>query len=194
MSSEKIILEIRREAEERVAAIRKETEEGVQNIIDEAQKEAGAGYAAAMKKGIGEIREEERRLISLAGLEANELVRETKEKGISDCFSEADKRLSDISSSVNYPAILAGLIEEGKKAVGGDELIILTRREDLETVNGIIAGEKCLSSGEGETRDAGVIVLSEKLNVRIDQTFPERLKRMKKRLTHDTAVMLYGRI
>ncbi|UUX92650.1 V-type ATP synthase subunit E [Methanoplanus endosymbiosus] len=194
MSAEAIMQEIRREAEERVAAVKKEAEEKNREIINEARREAEAEYAAVMKEGLREIREEERRLISLANLEANELVRQIKEKGISNCFSEAERILSEISSSGNYPAILARLIEEGKAAIGEDELFVLTRREDRELVKGLIPAFNGLNMDDVEIRDAGVVLRSARLNIRIDQTFPERLKRLKKRLTHDTAVMLYDRV
>ena len=180
-----------REAEERIAVIRKEAEERAKAITGEAEKEAKAGYDAVMKAGLKEIREDKRRLISLANMDARAVVRETKEKGIANCFFEAERRISEISSSGNYPLVLAMLINEAKLEAGESRVAAAVRREDRDLVNALVPDINGLYLSDEEIRDAGVVVYADELNVRIDQTFSERMKRMKKKLTHDTAMMLY---
>lgn len=194
MSSEAIIEEIRREAEERVAAVRKETEERKKAIREEAEKEAKAGYDAVMKAGLKEIRDEKRRQISLANMQAREVVRKAKEKGIANCFFEAERRISEISSSGNYPPVLALLINEAKKEAGESRIAAAVRREDRDLVTALIPDINGLYLSDEEIRDAGVVVYADEGNIRIDQTFSGRMKRMKKKLAHETAMMLYDRL
>ncbi|MBP2133327.1 vacuolar-type H+-ATPase subunit E/Vma4 [Methanomicrobium sp. W14] len=194
MSSEVIIRQIREDAEKKIRSVREDAEKRRDEILNMALEEAELGSAALISEKKREFSEEERRLLSLTRLEANRLVREAKEEGIEKCILEAEKRLDNIYSDEKYPEILRKLIEEGANETGDGEVYVIARREDQRIVSEIISVYENIRLSDETITSTGVIIYSKNPEIRIDQTFRERLKRQKKQLIHDTAMMLYGRI
>lgn len=191
--SQKKADQIINEAEERATEITEQgkvnSQEEEKNIIENANKEA-------------EIRKQQ--IISDAKLNSKRKILEAREELVAAAFQKAIEELGKIASSESedYIKSLTTLIEEASLEIGGGNLKISVKEEDIKKIEPSLSNlEKAVSEATGnkttfsmgETIDTigGVVVKTADGNVEVNNTIEARMERFRGLLRLEVAKVLF---
>lgn len=193
MAIETIIARIESDAEEGAQQNREETKQEIGRILSEAGKTAEERHSRIIARGEHEIKIITGRILSQARMDARHMMREAKERGISDCFSEAEKSLTHITQTTRYETILRNLIRDAIDELGAEDAVIISTERDREIVRKILLemGEKISIGTECAIAIGGVIVRSRSGSVTVNNTFDVRLERQRDGLVYELSRILY---
>ena len=193
MAIETIIARIESDAEEEAQRIREETKQEIGRILSEAGKTAEERHSGIIARGEQEIKTITGRILSQARMDARHMLREAKERGISDCFSEAEKSLTHITQTTRYETILRDLIRDAIDELGAEDAVIISTERDREIVRKILpeTGKKISIGTECAIAIGGVIVRSRSGSVTVNNTFDVRLERQRDGLVYELSRILY---
>jgi len=193
MAIETIIARIESDAEEEAQRIREEMKQKIGRILSEAGKTAEERYSRIITRGEHEIKIITGRILSQARMDARHMMREAKERGISDCFSEAEKSLTHIIQTTRYETILRNLTRDAMDELGAEDAVIISTERDREMVRKILPdmGEKISVGTECAIAIGGVIVRSRSGSVTVNNTFDVRLERQRDGLVYELSRILY---
>jgi ribonuclease Y len=161
-------------------AARQQAEEKAQAIKEEILRSAREEAASTKQQGI-----------SAARLEAQRKLLAKREELISQVFTEAQKRLTELRHSDAYPNVLRRLLVEAAAGLGGGNLVVLANEEDrallsdefLAQVAQGLDRETTLRRSESSVEvEGGVIVERTDGHIRYDNSFAARLERSKDEL------------
>lgn len=191
---EEIIERIRQDTAAEVERIRREAADEEARILREERAATERAAGAIVAEGEREAERLRRRVLARARLSARGRLRACREAAISRAFEEAGRRIAALQTSDEYPAILRGLIQEGREVVGGGQITVLCHAED----RGAVSIACCTMDGvtvqpfprEERGRDGGVVVVAG--TSRCDQRFSARIARMREELTGKAAAILFG--
>ncbi|MEX2739468.1 MAG: V-type ATP synthase subunit E [Candidatus Wukongarchaeota archaeon] len=194
---EGILSDAKAEAEEFIEKAKAEVEEILSKAEEKAQKEA----QEILARGERELEAEKRR--SLGKIRLAEKMRKLKamEEHIDKAFEETLESLRELARTSDYKEILANFIVEGGIGLGGGELKVMARKEDIKDINAgqlaeVIAketgNETTVSLSEANVNCAGgVIVQLKDGSIIIDNTFEARLERDRRDLRVKIAKILF---
>lgn len=191
--SQKKADQIINEAEERATEITEQgkvnSQEEEKNIIENANKEA-------------EIRKQQ--IISDAKLNSKRKILEAREELVAAAFQKAIEELGKIASSESedYIKSLTTLIEEASLEIGGGNLKISVKEEDIKKIEPSLSNlEKAVSEATGnkttfsmgETIDTigGVVVKTADGNIEVNNTIEARMERFRGLLRLEVAKVLF---
>jgi V/A-type H+-transporting ATPase subunit E len=158
-------------------------------ILSEAEKQANLKY---------------QQVISEAKMNSRRMELEAREDVIEESFKIAEKKLKEIASSgsLEYIKSLKGIITEAAIEIGGGELIVLLKNDDVAKIKDSITSiEKDVTNKIGVKTEleigdniniiGGVIVKTKNGEIEINNTIETRLLRFKKTLRSEVAKILF---
>lgn len=202
-------------AEKIVSNIISDAQTKADATIQKAQEETSAILAEGEKKAqiesekIGESAERQahmkyQQLISEAKMNSKRMKLEAREEIIEESFKKAREQLKKMvaDSDVDYVASLKKIIIEASTEIGGGELILCLKEEDVATIKKEIkslekevtdkTGQKTtLKIGENITAIGGAIVKTENGEIEVNNTIDARMLRFKKALRSEVAKVLF---
>ncbi len=195
MGIDKIIAKIKSDANTEVQRINMETKQDVDKILAEAEKKGEQEYANIVERGKRDIEVISNRIKSGARMDARRIVMGARDQGVSQCFTEAVKSLSDLTKNKKYETVLKNLIQDGIEGLDLDEVIIISAERDRAIVKKVVSGMSCKTVMGKEEIDVigGVVIRSKSGDVTVNNTFETILERQKNDLRHEVSKILYER-
>ncbi len=188
---EKIIAQIEKTAEGKVADILAKAREKAEGILAEARGQAAEQERAALARGEQESRRESQRILAEARIQARRACVKAQEDTVKQAFSQAMQALQTLADGgSSYPDVLKRLIVESITATDTSDLEVLVRQADrslltAEMLNSV-AEEGSRGTGrtivltlaaESVAAAGGAVVRSLDGRVRVDNTFEARTSR-----------------
>ena len=186
MTAEKIIDQIRKDAENEVKQILKAAEKQSADTIDTARKKAEVESEKILSNGKKQGENIKKILVSKASQDTKKEIMKTKEKIIEECFTKAHHRLSTLKE-LEYKKIVAKLIKDGCKKLGGDCIVIVSRGIDKKIAKNM--GLKITGTVEVS---GGVILKSSDGRITLDNTFDGILRREKDKIRIKVGKLLFS--
>lgn len=191
MGIDKIIAKIKSDANAEVQRIEVEAKQEVDKILAEADKKGKQEYANIVERGKRDIEAIGNRIKSGARMGARRITMEARGQGISRCFTEAVKSLSDLTKK--YETVLKRLVVDGIEVIGLDEVIIMSAERDHAIVKKVVSSmsDKVVMGKESIDAIGGVIIKSSSGDVTVNNTFEAILERQKNDLRYGVSKILY---
>jgi V/A-type H+-transporting ATPase subunit E len=158
-------------------------------ILSEAEKQANLKY---------------QQVISEAKMNSRRMELEAREEMIEESFKRAEEKLKEIaySGSMEYIESLKRIVTEAAIEIGGGELIVLLKKDDVPKIKDSIASiEKDVTDkigvntkleiGDNINTIGGVIVKTKNGEIEVNNTIEIRLSRFKKTLRSEVAKILF---
>lgn len=185
MTAEKIIQQIKKDSEKEINQILDEAKKQATVIVKDAKKEAEQESEKILSEGKKQSENIYKILISKANQDAKKDLMIAQEEIIEDCFIKAHHSLSTLNKA-RYKTIVTMLIKNGIKKLGQQSTILVSRDIDKK-----IAEEMGLKiSGNVETA-GGVILKSADEKITLDHTFDGILKRKKHEIRIKAGMLLF---
>lgn len=186
MSAETIIKKIKSDAEQKAKEIKKEAEQEADNIKNETTKKAKKQSDDIIEKGKQQAENRKKILISQAHQNAKRKEMNAKEDIINTCFSKALKHLENMDEN-EYITLVKQLIKQGRKQIPGDCTLKISREADKT-----IAKQLSIPVSGKISATGGVVLVSKKGTITIDNTFEGILKREKDRIRVKVGKLLFS--
>jgi len=187
MPAEKIIDQIKKDAQKEVKEILKEAEKQANKIIRESKKEAEEQAEKILSDGKKQSEKIRKILVSKANQDTKKEIMNVQEKIIEECFLKAHHRLSTLSEK-EYKEIVSFLMRDGSKKLGGECMVIISRDLDKK-----IAENMGLKIAGNIESSGGIILQSNDRRVTLDHTFDGILKREKNKIRIMVGKLLFSR-
>ena len=195
---EDIVSNAKVEADQLLNESKKQVKEILQRGKDAAEKEKMTIIENESKK----IVELEKQQIASINLQARRDILQKKEEEIKKAFDKAQVELQGFTKKAEYPKVLEGLIIEAGAAIGGGDLVILTRKEDKTKVKDLatisksitkICGNKCSLKISKDSINAigGIVIQAADESIRMDNTFEARLEQKYGKIRAEVAKKLF---
>ena len=187
MSAEKIIEQIKKDAEKEIKQIKKEAGKESEKIIDNAKKQAKVEAEKILENGKKQAENTKRILISKENQDIKREIMNAREKVIEDCFVKAHQKLSMIKGK-EYEDTVTKYVKNGVNKLGKDCSVLKSRAEDKKII------EK-LGLKTDDTIDAsgGVKLVSKDGRITLDYTFDGILKRDKHKIRNKVGRLLFSK-
>jgi len=189
-----LLEDAKREAEKIIRDAEKRAEEILRKAKEDAEKTRGQLLAKAKDKG--EI--ERKKILSQTEIEAKSRLLEAKEKLVNEVFSRALLRLKKFTQTEEYRVCLLKLIEDAVKRIGSNNLVVYVNSRDREWLMKEGLRKLCEKIDvklklADETLNClgGCIIKTPDGKISYDNTFEERLKRLKHILRIKVAKILF---
>ncbi|HML04478.1 MAG TPA: V-type proton ATPase subunit E [Methanobacterium sp.] len=200
----KIVSSIMSEAQSKADAIIQESEKEASLIMEEGDKEAISEKEKILENANKQSAMKYQQLISEAKMNSRRAELEAREEVIETAFKNAEEELQKIAagSSEEYKESLKKIIKEASVEIGGGELVLSTKEEDVAKIKDSIptlekeieteAGNKTtLEIGENIRTIGGAVVKTKNGDVEVNNTFEARMSRFKKSLRSEVAQVLF---
>jgi len=188
---DKIIAQIEKTAEEKVADILAKAREKAEGILAEAREQASEQERATLARGEQESRRESQRILAEARIQARRACVKAQEDTVKQAFSQAMQGLQSLADGgSSYPDVLKRLIVESIAATDTNDLEVLVRQADRALLTAEVLGAAAAEAGsvtgrsikltlgaESVTAAGGAVVRSLDGRVRVDNTFEARTTR-----------------
>ena len=138
-------------------------------------------------------------------MKSRRLVLETREEVIEESFNKATEELNKISHTTDkeYVDSLKGIIEEAALEIGGGNLIIYTKEEDVSKIENLVeaiasnvksetGNDTKFEFGNGIDTIGGAILKTKNGEIEVNNTIEARLLRYKKDLRSQVAKILFN--
>ena len=187
MSAEKIIEQIKKDAETEIKQIQKEAEKKGQTIILEAKKEAKEEAEKILKIGENQAENLYKIIISKENQNNKRKIMNFKEEIINECFIKAHQKFSTVKGRV-YENTISKYVQKGVKKLDEDCIILTSRSEDKKILEKL--GFK--TSGNIEA-SGGIKILSKDGKIILDYTFDGILKRDRGKIRNKIGKLLFSK-
>ena len=202
--ADKIVSSIISEAQSKADAIIQEAEKEAALIAEEGQKEAALEKEKILENAKKQSAMKYQQLISEAKMNSRRAELEAREELIENAFKRAEEELKKIAStdSDEYKESLKKIIEEASIEIGGGDLILSLKEDDVAKVKDAIpaiekdieksTGTKTtLEIGENINTIGGAIVKTKNGEIEVNNTIEARTLRFKKVLRSEVAKVLF---
>lgn len=202
--ADKIVSSIISEAQSNADAIIQESEKETALIIEEGEKEAVLEKEKILENAKKQANLKYQQLISEAKMNSRRAELEAREEVIESAFKRAEEELQEIasSSSEEYKESLRKIIEEASIEIGGGDLVLSLKEEDIDkiknsipamenTIEGKTNTKTTLEIGESIKTIGGAIVKTKNGDVEVNNTIEARIQRYKKVLRSEVAKVLF---
>jgi len=187
MSTEKIIEQIKKDAEKELDQIKKDAEKQAKTIIEDAKKEARVESEKIIEAGKKQSDNIEKIIISKAHQDVKRQIMNAKEKIIEECFVKAHQKLSMIKGK-EYENTVTQYIQDGIEKLGKNCNVMISRDEDKR----ILQKYGLTSSGYVEA-SGGIKLASNDGRIILDYTFDGILKRDKDKIRNKVGKLLFSK-
>lgn len=202
--ADKIVSSIISEAQSKADVIIQEAEKEAALIVEEGQKEAALEKGNILENAKKQSAMKYQQLISEAKMNSRRAELEAREELIESAFKRANDELKKIAStdSDEYKESLKKIIEEASIEIGGGDLVLLLKEDDVAKVKGAIpaiekdieksTGTKTtLEIGENINTIGGAIIKTKNGEIEVNNTIEARMLRFKKVLRSEVAKVLF---
>jgi V/A-type H+-transporting ATPase subunit E len=185
MTAEKIIQQIEKDSEKEVNQILDEAKKQASIIIKDAKKEAEQKSEKILSDGKKQSENIYKILVSKASQDAKKEIMNAREEIIEECFIKTHHALSTVNPA-RYKTIVTKLIKDGVKKLDGQCTILASRSVDREIAKGM--GLKVSGTVEAS---GGIILKSANGKITLDHTFDGILKRKKNEIRNKIGMILF---
>lgn len=203
--AEKIVSSILSEAQSKADAIIQEAEKEAALIVEEGEKEAAAEKERILENANKQSKMKYQQLLSEAKMNSRRAELEAREEVIESAFKNAEDELNKIAStsSEEYKESLKKIIEEASIEIGGGDLVLSLKEEDVAKIKDAIptiekdiadkTGNKTtLEIGENINTIGGAVVKTKNGDIEVNNTIEARMQRFKKVLRSEVAKVLFS--
>jgi V/A-type H+-transporting ATPase subunit E len=203
--AEKIVSSILSEAQSKADAIIQEAEKEAALITKEGEKEAALEKDRILENANKQSKMKYQQLISEAKMNSRRAELEAREEVIESAFKGAEDELQKIAStsSEEYKESLKKIIEEASIEIGGGDLVLSLKEEDVAKIKDAIptiekdisdkTGNKTtLEIGENINTIGGAVVKTKNGDIEVNNTIEARMQRFKKVLRSEVAKVLFS--
>lgn len=193
------------EAQEKADSIIQDAQVEVNQINDKATKDAESEKNKILDNGKKQSDMRYQQIISEAKMNARRAELEAKEEVIDLAFEKATEELTEKASSDDkqYVDSLLSMIKEAACEMGGGDLIVQMKEEDIAKVQGKISSvaadiasatgiSTTLAMGDSINTIGGAILKTQSGDIEINNTIEARLDRFKKVLRSEVANVLFN--
>lgn len=204
--ADKIVSSILSDAQSKADVVIQDAQKESELILEEGQKKAQAEKEKILDEANKQSNMKYQQLISEAKMNARRAELEAREEVIEDAFKKAEEDLTKIassSSSDEYKKSLIEIVKEATLEVGGGEVIVHLKAEDVDKIkdsidtiakdveaqNGI---KTTLEIGESINTIGGAVVKTKNGEIEVNNTIESRMSRFKKSLRSEVAKVLFN--
>jgi len=202
--SDKIVSNILSEAQKKADEIIQKAELEAKTLEEKGSKNADFEKTKILDDANKQSKMKYQQIISEAKMESRRLLLETREEVIEESFNKATEELNKISHTSNqeYVDSLKKIIEEAALEIGGGDLIIHTKEEDVNKIESIV--DSIINNVKSETGNdtkfefgqaidtiGGAILKTKNGEIEVNNTIEARLLRYKKDLRSQVAKVLF---
>ncbi|HEX7467825.1 MAG TPA: V-type proton ATPase subunit E [Methanobacterium sp.] len=202
--TEKIVSSILSDAKFKADSISEEAENESKSILEEGQKIALMEKDKISEDGKKQSAMRYQQIISEAKMNSRRMELDSREEVIEESFKKAEEKLLKIASSdsVEYKESIKNIITEAALEIGGGELILHLKQEDVAKIEDSISDiEKVVKEKTGKDTHleigsnintiGGAIVKTKNGEIEVNNTIEARMLRFKKSLRSDVARILF---
>ena len=203
--SDKIVSNILSEAQNEADEITRKAELEVKTLEEKGSKIADFEKSKILEDANKKSKMKYQQIISEAKMKSRRLVLETREEVIEESFNKATEELNKIShtSDEEYVNSLKEIIEEAAIEIGGGDLVIHTKEEDIckirykldeviaDNVKSKTGNDTKLEFGNKIDTIGGAIVKTKNGEIEVNNTIEARMLRYKKDLRGQVAKILF---
>jgi len=195
----KILDDSKAEADVIISGAQKQKQ--AKQIEDEARQKAKGIEEDIIKDARRKAEQEKRRIVADGVIKAKKARLKAREEVISKAFEKAEEELEKIPKKPEYASILEGLVKQACIEIGGGDLEVSVREEDVSIIDDI---SKIARDVENETKvktdvslvgtdigSPGTVVKTRDGRVEVVNTFATRLQRMRPALRSEIARILF---
>lgn len=203
--ADKIVSSILSDAQSKADAIIQEAEKEAALIVEEGEKEAVLEKERILENAKKQSAMKYQQLISEAKMKSRRAELEAREEIIESAFKGATEELKKIAStsSEEYKESLRKIIEEASFEIGGGDLVLSLKEEDVAKIKNSIpaieneietkTGTKTtLEIGENINTIGGAVVKTKNGDIEVNNTIEARMQRFKKVLRSEVAKVLFS--
>lgn len=202
--TDKIVSNIISGAQSKVDVINQDAESEANSIIESGNRKAEASKEKILIDGEKQSNMKYQRIISEAKMNSRRAQLGAREEVIENAFKKAQEELEKLasSSSEDYKKSLRKLIIEAATEIGGGDLIIQLKTDDVEKVKESLNDlEKEIESKSGNSTTfeigepiktiGGVVIRTKNGDIEVNNTIEARMLRFKKDLRSEVAKILF---
>lgn len=202
--ADKIVSSILSDAQREADEIIQKAETEVASILDDGQKKAQLEKEKILEDAKKQSGMKYQQIISEAKMNARRAQLEAREELIEEAFKEAMDELKNIAStsSEEYKQSLAEIIKEAAVEIGGGELTVHIKSEDVDKIKdslGKIQSDveattgvtTTLEIGENIESIGGAVLKTKSGQIEVNNTIEARMLRFKKNLRSEVAKVLF---
>jgi V/A-type H+-transporting ATPase subunit E len=202
--ADKIVSSIISDAQSKADVIIQEAEREAALIAEEGQKEAALEKGKILENAQKQSAMKYQQLISEAKMNSRRAELEAREELIESAFKRAEEELKKIASTDDekYKESLKKIIEEASIEIGGGNLVLLLKEEDVakikdtipaieKEIEGKTGTKTTLAIGENINTIGGAVVKTKNGEIEVNNTIEARMLRFKKALRSEVANVLF---
>jgi V/A-type H+-transporting ATPase subunit E len=202
--TEKIVSSIISEAQTKAGSIEEEAEVESKSILEEGEKLALIEKEKILEDGKKQSTMRYQQIISEAKMNSRRMELDAREEIIEESFKKAVKNLKEIASSdsTEYKESLNEIIIEAATEIGGGDLIVSVKAEDVDKIKVSISSienevkektgnETKLEIGDNINTIGGAVLKTKNGEIEVNNTIEARLLRFKKSLRSEVARILF---
>lgn len=202
--TEKIVSSILSEAQTKASSIEEEAEVESKSILEEGEKLALVEKEKILDDGKKQSTMRYQQIISEAKMNSRRMELDAREEVIEESFKKAVENLKEIASSdsTEYKESLNEIIVEAASEIGGGDLIVSVKAEDVDKIKVSISSiekevtektgnETKLEIGDNINTIGGAVLKTKNGEIEVNNTIEARLVRFKKSLRSEVARILF---
>ena len=202
--TEKIVSSILNDAQIKADSVSEEAEKKSISILTEGEKIALMEKNHILEDGKKQSNMKYQQIISEAKMNSRRMGLDAREEVIEESFKKAEEKLKEIafSESVEYKESLNEIITEAAQEIGGGEMIISLKQEDVPKIKDSIpsieadlkdktGNETKIEIGDNINTMGGAILKTKNGDIEVNNTIEARLLRFKKSLRSEVARVLF---
>jgi V/A-type H+-transporting ATPase subunit E len=202
--TEKIVSSIISEAQTKAGSIEEEAEVESKSILEEGEKLALIEKEKILEDGKKQSTMRYQQIISEAKMNSRRMELDAREEIIEESFKKAVENLKEIASSdsTEYKESLNEIIIEAATEIGGGDLIVSVKAEDVDKIKVSISSienevkektgnETKLEIGDNINTIGGAVLKTKNGEIEVNNTIEARLLRFKKSLRSEVARILF---
>ena len=202
--TEKIVSSILSDAKFKADSLSEEAENESKSILEEGEKIALMEKEKILEDGKKQSAMRYQQIISEAKMNSRRMELDSREEVIEESFKIAEEKLLKIASteSAEYKESIKNIITEAALEIGGGDLILHLKQEDVakiedsiseieNDVKGKTGKETNLEIGTNINTIGGAIVKTKNGDIEVNNTIEARMLRFKKSLRSDVARILF---
>ena len=202
--TEKIVSSILSDAKFKADSFSEEAENESKSILEEGEKIALMEKEKILEDGKKQSAMRYQQIISEAKMNSRRMELDSREEVIEESFKIAEEKLLKIASSESdeYKESIKNIITEAALEIGGGDLILLLKQEDMAKIEDSISEiendvkvktgkETNLEMGTNINTIGGAIVKTKNGDIEVNNTIEARMLRFKKSLRSDVARILF---
>jgi V/A-type H+-transporting ATPase subunit E len=202
--TEKIVSSIMSDAQFKADFMLEEAENESKSILEEGEKIALMEKEKILEDGKKQSAMRYQQIISETKMNSRRTELEAREEVIEKSFKTAEEKLVEIASSesAEYQESLKNIINEAALEIGGGDLIVLLKIEDVAKIEDSISSiendvkektgnETKLEMGDNINTIGGAIIKTKNGDIEVNNTIEARMLRFKKSLRTEVARILF---